>query len=180
MLSWRLYSYLAAIFLPLKNDVLEIATDDADVLTLGSVLVPATLIGTYLNLVVGNITSGVFGGMGRPLISTILSFGLELPLSIGGVALLILHFNANLLAVTWFQAISGGLEAVLVLGIMFMSDWTKCADEARARQESTPAAADDDDVGGTGPDGTDEVNVYETADLLEGQSGGNVNEPEEE
>ena len=39
------------------------------------------LIGTYLNILVSNITSGVFSGMGRPMIATILSFGLELPLT---------------------------------------------------------------------------------------------------
>ena len=153
---------MAAIFMPLKNEVLDIATDDSDVLSLGAVLVPAILLGTYLNLIVGNITSGVFGGMGRPLISTILSFGLELPLSIGGVALLILHFNANLLAVTWFQAISGGFEAVLVIGIMLATDWNKCADEAKARQESSPAEGSGEEEGEDDADEGDE----ETANLL--------------
>ena len=153
---------MAAIFMPLKNEVLDIATDDSDVLSLGAVLVPAILLGTYLNLIVGNITSGVFGGMGRPLISTILSFGLELPLSIGGVALLILHFNANLLAVTWFQAISGGFEAVLVIGIMLATDWNKCADEARARQESSPAEGSEEEEGEDDAGEGDE----ETANLL--------------
>ena len=151
---------MAAVFLPLKNEVLDIATDDSDVLSLGAVLVPAMLLGTYLNLIVGNVTSGIFGGMGRPLISTILSFGLELPLSIGGVALLILHFNADLLAVTWFQAISGGFEAVLVIGIMLATDWKMCADETRARQESSPTEEE-----GEG-DGEEGEGDEETANLL--------------
>ena len=66
--------------------ILSVATDDPEVLDLAYKLVPAMLAGAYLGLMVGNITGGVFGGMGRPLLSTILSFGLELPLSIGGVA----------------------------------------------------------------------------------------------
>lgn len=156
---------MAAVFLPLKNEVLNIATDDSDVLSLGAVLVPAMLLGTYLNLIVGNVTSGIFGGMGRPLISTILSFGLELPLSIGGVALLILHFNADLLAVTWFQAISGGFEAVLVIGIMLATDWKKCADETRARQESSPTEEEGEGDSEEG-EGDGEEGDEETANLL--------------
>ena len=92
--------------------------------------------------------------MGRPVIATILSFGLELPLSIGGVALLILKFKTNLLGVYWFQAISGGVEGLLVLGILLWSNWDKCADEARVRQESAPAS-------GSGAESE------ETADLLD-------------
>ena len=140
---------MAFIFVPLKSDILEIATDDADIIHLGSVLVPAVLIGTYLNILVGNITSGIFGGMGRPIIATILSFGLELPLSIGGTALMILYFKTNLLGVYWFQAISGGFEALILFGILGMSNWDQCADEARARQETSTSreneAGDGDD-----------------------------------
>mmetsp|Transcript_17700 Transcript_17700/g.24899 ORF Transcript_17700/g.24899 Transcript_17700/m.24899 type:complete len:623 (+) Transcript_17700:143-2011(+) len=140
---------MAFIFVPLKSDILEIATDDADIIHLGSVLVPAVLIGTYLNLLVGNITSGIFGGMGRPIIATILSFGLELPLSIGGTALMILYFKTNLLGVYWFQAISGGFEALILFGILGMSNWDECADEARVRQETSTSteneAGDGDD-----------------------------------
>jgi MATE family multidrug resistance protein len=131
---------MAVLFVPLKTDILEIATDDPDILSLGSVLVPAVLIGTYLNSLVGNITSGVFSGMGRPLIATILSFGLELPLSIGGTALLILYFKTNLLGVYWFQALSGGFEALILFGILAMSNWNKCAEETQARQEASSSS----------------------------------------
>jgi len=145
---------MSAVFIPLKGDVLNIATNDDDVISLGSVIIPALLVGTYLNAVVGNITSGVFSGMGRPVIATILSFGLELPLSIGGVALLILKFKTNLLGVYWFQAISGGVEGLLVLGIVLWSNWDKCADEARVRQELSPASGS-------------RAESEETADLLD-------------
>jgi len=163
---------MTTIVLPLKNRVLSIATDDADVLSLGAGLIPAVLVGTYLNLLVGNVTSGVFGGMGRPLIATVLSFGLELPLSIGGVALLILRYRADLLAVTWFQAIAGGVEAALVIGILLATDWDRCADDTRARQESSPAAAgtatgtaeEEEEEGGRNDGG--EEGDEETANLL--------------
>lgn len=74
--------------------------------------------------------------MGRPLIATILSFGLELPLSLGGVALYILVMHGNLLGVYWLQAILGGVEVLVVMFILLRSDFGYWADEARKRQEA--------------------------------------------
>ena len=141
----------AVIFLPFKHDILHFATDDKDVLSMAATLVPAMLVGTYLNLIVGNITSGVFSGQGRPIIATILSFGLELPMSIGGVAIYILVFHGNLLGVYWWGAISGGIEAVIVLYLMVASKWDKCAEEAQERQEAARAPSSGD--------GTDTTNL---------------------
>jgi MATE family multidrug resistance protein len=133
---------MAVVFMPLKHYILDVATDDTSVLTMAATLVPAMLVGTYLNLLVGNITSGVFSGMGRPLIATILSFGLELPLSIGGVAIYILWFHGNLLGVYWFMAITGGVEAAIVILILTSSNWSQCAEEVRRRQ--APAGEEDE------------------------------------
>merc|ERR1712238_241251 len=99
----------------------------------------------FVNLLVGNITSGVFSGMGRPLIATILSFGLELPLSIGGVAIYILYYHGNLLGVYWWSAISAGIEIIIVLYLVINSNWTKCAEEARERQEIGRSCDNDND-----------------------------------
>jgi multidrug resistance protein, MATE family len=134
---------MAVIFLVpyWKNKILDIATDDQHVVALAETLVPAMLVGTYLNLLVNNGTSGVFSGQGRPLIATILSFGLELPLSIGGVAIYILVFHGDLLGVYWFNAVSGAIEAVIVLYLIMSSNWSKCAEEARDRQESSQQSA---------------------------------------
>eukprot|EP00536_Pseudo-nitzschia_multiseries_P014818 jgi/Psemu1/246359/estExt_Genewise1.C_7700015 len=130
---------MAVFFLTpfLKDKVLSIATDDESVVGLAKKLVPAMLVSTYLNLLVSNATSGIFSGQGRPLIATILSFGLELPLSIGGVAIYILYFHGNLIGVYWWGAISAAIEIVIVLGLVVASDWDKCADDARDRQEAT-------------------------------------------
>ena len=138
---------MAALFLsPLRHLVLDIATNDEAILDLVAKLVPAMLVGTYLSLVVGNITQGVFGGMGRPVIATILSFGLELPLSIGGVALYILAFHGDLLGVYWWQAIAGAIELVIVVAILLRSDWSKCAIEARRRNEGMLTEEVDDNT----------------------------------
>jgi multidrug resistance protein, MATE family len=136
---------MAALFLPLRHFIVDIATDDVDVLKVSAILIPAMLVSTYLNLMVDNITSGVFSGMGRPLISTILSFGFELPMSIGGVAVYILWYQGNLLGVYWWQAISGAIEVVVVLVILMSSDWEKCAEDARRRQESPGTDMDESD-----------------------------------
>jgi len=127
---------VAIVFLPLRYPIISVATDDTDVLQIGYALVPAMLVGTYLNLLVSNITSGVFSGMGRPIIATILSFGLEMPLSIGGVAIYIFLMNGNLPGVYWWSAISAGIEVAIVLLLLLRSDWNFWADEAIRRQES--------------------------------------------
>jgi multidrug resistance protein, MATE family len=134
---------MAVIFLVpyFKDKIMDIATDDQSVVALAETLVPAMLVGTYLNLLVSNGTSGVFSGQGRPLIATILSFGLELPLSIGGVAIYILVFHGDLLGVYWFNAISGAVEAVIVLYLIMSSNWSKCAENARDRQEASQRTA---------------------------------------
>jgi MATE family multidrug resistance protein len=148
---------MAVVFLvpSFKNKILDIATDDEDVVSLAETLIPAMLVGTYLNLMVGNGTSGIFSGQGRPLIATILSFGLELPLSIGGVAVYILVFHGNLLGVYWFNALAGALEAAIVLYLIVSSNWSLCAEEAQQRQEaarrsiSVESENDDSNHGGT-------------------------------
>mmetsp|Transcript_3008 Transcript_3008/g.7072 ORF Transcript_3008/g.7072 Transcript_3008/m.7072 type:complete len:564 (+) Transcript_3008:91-1782(+) len=126
----------AAIFIPFGDTILKFATNDKDVLSIAGKLIPALLVGTYLNLIVSNITSGVFSGMGRPIIATVLSFGLELPMSIGGVAVYILVMHGNLLGVYWWTAISGGLEVLIVMFILLRSDWYYWAEQAQLRQEA--------------------------------------------
>ena len=149
---------VAVLFVPLRHQVLTVATDDEDVLSLSIKLIPAMLVSTYLNLVVNNITSGVFGGMGRPIISTILSFGFELPMSIGGVAIYILVLNGDLLGVYWWNAISGAIEVVVVMAILFASDWDHWAWEAQRRQEARPSEEDNS--------GTDNAETQETVPLM--------------
>ena len=61
---------------------------------------------------------------------------MELPLSIGGVAIYILVFHGDLLGVYWWGAISGGIEIVIVFAIMLRTDWDQCAVEAKVRQEA--------------------------------------------
>ncbi len=127
------------------------------------------LVGTYLNLLVGNGTSGIFSGQGRPLIATILSFGLELPLSIGGVAIYILCFHGDIIGVYWWGAIAAAIEIVIVLYLVVRSDWNQCADEAIRRQEASSDDSNDDDPedGATSAATTDIVSSLSESDLPE-------------
>jgi len=125
----------AAVLLPFGRAALGVVTDDRDVVDVGASLIPAALVGMYTNLLVSAVTCGVFSGMGRPVLATFLSFGFELPVSVGALALYILKFHGNLIGVYWLQARTGGVEAVVVLIIMVLSNWEKCADETRKRQK---------------------------------------------
>jgi multidrug resistance protein, MATE family len=136
--------FLAALFLLLRHVIIDVATDDDDVKNLSATLIPAMLVGSYLNLLVGTITSGVFSGMSRPLISTLLSFGFELPMSIGGVAVYILWYHGHLLGVYWWQVISGVIEVAVVLLILVSSNWDECANDAKRRQESSDTDTESD------------------------------------
>uniref|UniRef100_A0A6U5ETY3 Polysaccharide biosynthesis protein C-terminal domain-containing protein n=1 Tax=Corethron hystrix TaxID=216773 RepID=A0A6U5ETY3_9STRA len=133
--STAIFLVISAVFLPLKDQILKYATNDHDVLDLSSTVVLAVLVQTYLNLIVTIITDGVFSGMGRPIIATILSFGFELPISIGAVALYIIRFHGDLLGVYWVQAAAGGFELSILCIILLTSNWDKYAKKAQKRQE---------------------------------------------
>eukprot|EP00531_Pseudo-nitzschia_arenysensis_P014195 CAMPEP_0116129952 /NCGR_PEP_ID=MMETSP0329-20121206/8197_1 /TAXON_ID=697910 /ORGANISM="Pseudo-nitzschia arenysensis, Strain B593" /LENGTH=647 /DNA_ID=CAMNT_0003624251 /DNA_START=21 /DNA_END=1965 /DNA_ORIENTATION=+ len=154
----------------LQTMILKISTDDSHVIDLAKKLVPAMLVGTYLNLLVGNGTSGIFSGQGRPLIATILSFGLELPLSIGGVAIYILVFHGDIIGVYWWGAIAAAIEIVIVLYLVVRSDWNKCADEAIRRQEAN-AGGDDDGENDDDDDPEDGYTSAATTDVVSTLSG---------
>jgi len=126
----------AAILLPLKTQILKVATNDLDILNLCATLLPAAVIYYYCDLVVDNATSGVLSGMGRPLIATRLSFFYELPMQIGGLAIYIFVLDGTLLGIFWMLVTLTAIESVIVLIILARSNWNQCAEEARTRQEA--------------------------------------------
>lgn len=79
-------------------------------------------------------TGGVFSGQGRQLLVTVLSFFVDIPLSIGGVAVVILYFHADLLDVYLYGMAAALLELAIAYGFIFASDWAKYAREAQERQ----------------------------------------------
>ena len=132
---------VSIVFICIQQYIIQIATDDENIITVATSAVPALLISTYLNLLVTTITSGIFSGMGRPIIATILSFGFELPTSIGGLAIYILIIgNATLLGIYYYNTIASFIELLVVATILYYySDWDYYANETRRRQEVVSA-----------------------------------------
>ena len=124
---------------PLRTQLCELVTSDAEVIPVASLLVAAAFVAAGMSQLVGIGTSGVLSGQGRTFVTTLLSFGFELPTSIGGTALLVyvvkLRGESGLLAITW----AGGgfsLVEVLVVGLIILcGDWRRYAADAKARQE---------------------------------------------
>jgi len=130
----------SAILLPLRTHILKVATNDLNLLAFVATLLPAALVWQYFMVLVLNMTSGVLSGMGRPIISTWLSFFYEIPTRIGGVAILIYIFDTSLLSIFWMLCVATAIESVILLIIMVRSDWNQCAEEALKRQEASTSS----------------------------------------
>lgn len=140
-LTLRLISYtcavVALVYVPLRKEIVDIATNDGDVLHLAARCIPAVVASAYMNLIVTACTMGVFSAQGRTWLQMVLSFGIEIPCSIGLVAYYVLFWRGakSLLGVYVVQTGVGAFEALVVLAILvFASDWPKLSKDAIARQ----------------------------------------------
>ncbi|EOD11604.1 hypothetical protein EMIHUDRAFT_214454 [Emiliania huxleyi CCMP1516] len=79
-----------AVLWPLRAQLCELVTSDSEVVPVASMLVAAAFVAAGL--------PQPSIGLGRTFVTTLLSFGFELPTSIGGTALLVYE---GLLAITW-------------------------------------------------------------------------------
>ena len=101
----------------------------------------------------------MLSGQGRTFVTTLLSFGFELPTSIGGVALLVyvvkLRGPTGLLWITWAGGGFSAVELVVLAAIILCGDWARYAIEAKRRQEAASASntssTDDGDAAAGGP-----------------------------
>lgn len=114
---------------------MKVAVDDTDVQNLGVQLLMPTFLNIIASIAVNCGTGGTITSQGRTKLVTFLSFGFELPFSLGSVALCVLVFKCSLVFVYWIQALVQIFEAVVVCFIIARSDWNKYALEARARQQ---------------------------------------------
>jgi MATE family multidrug resistance protein len=165
-----------AICTPLSRQVASLVTDDPTTLPVAASLVGAALVGAGSAQLVGIGTSGVFGGQGRTLVSTILSFGFELPMTLAGVAIPVYLMKVGggegLLIVYWAWVVVNVIEVVVVGSIISCSNWRKYAEEAVRRQESNNTARADaagvpsvdaaDEDGAEGPGNPPEAGPGET------------------
>eukprot|EP00928_Gymnodinium_smaydae_P026445 TRINITY_DN2076_c0_g1_i2.p1 TRINITY_DN2076_c0_g1~~TRINITY_DN2076_c0_g1_i2.p1 ORF type:complete len:531 (-),score=83.51 TRINITY_DN2076_c0_g1_i2:314-1738(-) len=130
---------LAVLILPFGRSAMSVMTSDTDVQNLGALLLPAVLLDTFAGLIVECNTGGIFTSQGRTKLATFLSMGVELPLSIGCVAVLVLVLHQNLVVVYWVQALVMCFEMFIVMIIFFRSDWKQYARDAQRRQEADTA-----------------------------------------
>merc|ERR1712137_1374874 len=85
---------------------------------------------------------GVFTSQGRTRLATMLSMGVELPMTLGIVAFLVFVVHSTVVPLYWGQAAVFWLEMAICLCIWAGSDWVRYAEETAKRQEvMAPTAA---------------------------------------
>ena len=124
-----------ALTLPFTHQVVGLTTSDKVVVTNASRVLPAAVVATLLGVLNSLCTGGVFSGQGRQRLVAGLSFFVDIPLSIGGVAAVVLLIkNATLLNVYEYQRAAACVEWTIAYAFIVKSDWGKYAREARERQ----------------------------------------------
>merc|ERR1712125_12178 len=108
---------------------------------LGASLLLPVLLNTFASMLVSCNTGGVFASQGRTKLSTFLSMGIELPMSLGSVFVCVIVLKVGLQAVYWCQATVTWLEMAIVLVIWSRSNWAQYARDAAARQEAQQSGA---------------------------------------
>jgi MATE family multidrug resistance protein len=131
---FSMLAILVAIMLPFAEQTVALTTSDKVVVKNAARVLPAALVATLLGVLNSLCTSGVFSGQGRQVLVTVLSFFVDIPLSIGGVAVIVLLFHADLLDVYLYGVCAALLELAIAYGFIFASNWKQCAEDAQARQ----------------------------------------------
>jgi len=141
---------LVAIMWPLRYQLVGLVTNDPATQPVAATLVAAGMVTAGMAQLVEIGTSGVLSGQGRTMVTTFLSFGFELPASIGGVAILVyvvkLRMPNGLLEINWAQAGIAAVECLVVAAIIGCGNWAKYAKEAQERQgaDKKEAEAEED------------------------------------
>ena len=127
---------------PFAEPVLSLATSDRVVARDAAKVLPVALLATTLGVLNSLCTGGVFSGQGRQTLVTVLSFFVDIPLSVGGVAAMILVFKTNLRGVYAYGCAAAALELLIAYGFVWSSDWKKYASDAKARQAAAAPGED--------------------------------------
>lgn len=131
---------IVGVLWPLRWQLCSLVTSDSTVIPVAAELVAAAFVAAGLSQLVSIGTSGVLSGQGRTVVTTLLSFGFELPASIGGTALLVfvakLRGPQGLLWITWAGGGFSLVEVGVVAAVILLGDWSRYAREAQARQEA--------------------------------------------
>ena len=135
--AFAVLSAFVAAVAPSATRVAELTTSDAVVARNGARVLPAALLATLFGVLNSLCTGGVFSGQGRQSLTFCLSFFVDIPLSVGGVAAVVLLVKrASLLNVYEWQTCAALLELLIAYAFIVSSDWGKYAEEAKARQRA--------------------------------------------
>ena len=136
---------LFCILWPLRYPLVSLVTDDAQTKPIAAEMVGAQLVSSAVGVLVTVLTMGVLSGQGRTLVTTVMSFGVELPLTIGGTALLVyvakLRGATGLLWILWVGGACVSLAQLAILGciLTMCTNWKQYAAEAQLRNEAVQA-----------------------------------------
>ena len=173
VLATSLITGLITLFVvwPLSDPIIGLVTDDDTVKPVAEALVAATFVQCVVGAIVQVLTSGVLGGQGRTLVITLISFGFELPTSIGGVAIMVLvlkwRMPDGLLNITWVNAAIGAFEMFIVGVVVLCGDWEKYAREALQRQEAARAENAANEAAAAAPSAVEPLQAVVPADADE-------------
>jgi MATE family multidrug resistance protein len=131
---------IAAVLIPLRHQAAAVITNDPQVQNLTAQLLIPVLLQTFAAMLVQCNVGGVFTSQGRTKLSTILSMGVELPMTLGIVAYLVFVVKTTVVPLYWGQAAVFWLEMAICLAIWAGSDWPRYAREAQERQEVNRAS----------------------------------------
>merc|ERR1711967_201496 len=135
---------IAAVLMPLRRQAAAVMTNDPEVQGYTEQLLGPVLLQTFAAMIVQCNVGGVFTSQGQTKLATMLSMGVELPMTLGIVAVLVFVVHTTVVPLYWGQASVFWLEMFICLAIWKGSDWPRHADEAKARQEmnnASPVAA---------------------------------------
>jgi MATE family multidrug resistance protein len=130
---------VALIFTLAQQPLVALMTSDKDVWDLGTSILPIVSLVMLGQMLAQAGNDGVLNAQSRTRLVALLSFGVEIPLSIGGTAFLIFYLCKNssnaLYFVTWGQAAINCALAGIIGAVWGTSDWDKHAQQAALRQE---------------------------------------------
>jgi MATE family multidrug resistance protein len=125
---------VVVVVAPLAEPVLSLATSDRVVARDAAKALPVALLAMTLGVLNSLCTGGAFSGQGRQTLVTVLSFFVDIPLSVGGVAAMVLFFKTDLHGVYVYGSAAAALELLIAYGFVWSSDWKTLAADAKARQ----------------------------------------------
>jgi Na+-driven multidrug efflux pump len=131
---------IAAVLLPLRRQAAAVMTNDPEVQGYTEHLLAPVLLQTFAAMIVQCNVGGVFTSQGRTKLATMLSMGVELPMTLGIVAFLVFYVHTKVVPLYWGQASVFWLEMFICIAIWSGSDWVRYAEEAKTRQEMNKAS----------------------------------------